>query len=103
MQKNVPTGWDCRRYAKGQRPPMPLIQGEPRPCPQTQTWPQTSTQARRNLVDEISDVVHDIQEGLIHCAQQVAVIVAQRVDAPTCCDDDPHVAESILHRLRAVS
>ena len=56
-----------------------------------------------DLVHEISKIVDDVEEALIHRSEQVAVVTAQRVDGPTGCDDHTHVVEGILHCCRAVS
>merc|ERR1712170_213089 len=54
-------------------------------------------EAERNLVDEVSKVVHQIEDGIVHAAQQVSEEVAEWVDAPTCSDDDAHGVEGSLH------
>merc|ERR1712008_188097 len=56
-------------------------------------------QTKPNLVDEIGQVVHEVQSIVIHSAHQVAEEVAQRVDAPTCGDDQSHSVEGGLHVL----
>merc|ERR1719387_371771 len=53
--------------------------------------------AERNLVDEIRQVVHQVEDGIIHAAQQVSEEVAERVDAPACSDNDAHGVEGGLH------
>merc|ERR1712003_64506 len=55
--------------------------------------------AERNLVDDISDVVNQVERVSLHTAHKVAEEVAQRVDAPTSRDDDAHGLEGGLHVL----
>merc|ERR1711990_918796 len=56
--------------------------------------------AERNLVEEVSKVVDQVEHRVIDAAQQVSEEVAKRVDAPASSDDDAHGVEGILHRLR---
>merc|ERR1711907_904495 len=56
--------------------------------------------AEGNLVDEVSKVVHQIEDGVIHAAQQVSEEVAEWVDAPASSDDDAHGVEGGLHVRR---
>merc|ERR1719428_2098592 len=55
--------------------------------------------AEGNLVDEVSKVVHQIEDGVIHAALQVSKVVAEWVDAPACGDNDTHGVERTLHVL----
>merc|ERR1712027_59930 len=53
----------------------------------------------RNLVDEVSKVVHQVERGVLHAAHQVSEKVAERVDGPTHRDDEAHGVERGLHML----
>merc|ERR1712147_13326 len=53
-----------------------------------------------DLVDEVSNVVHHVQEDCTGDTGQEAKEVAQRVDGPAKADDDAHVAEGLAHCLR---
>merc|ERR1711904_395094 len=46
-----------------------------------------------DLVDQVRNVVGHVQPLLIHGSEQEAEQVAERVDAPTRCDDQAHVVE----------
>merc|ERR1719446_505392 len=46
-----------------------------------------------NLVHKVRDVVDHIEEGLVHCSEQVAEQVAKGVDGPSNCDNHAHVVE----------
>merc|ERR1711976_1086255 len=52
------------------------------PCPQTSLGCGPAGQHEGNLVHEVGQVVHHIQESLVHCAQKVAEIVAQWINGP---------------------
>merc|ERR1712146_612721 len=56
--------------------------------------------AECNLVDEVSKVVHQVEDGVIHAAQQVSKEVAEWVDAPAGSDNDAHGVEGSLHVRR---
>merc|ERR1712203_880818 len=56
--------------------------------------------AEGNLVDEISKVVHQVEDGIVHAAQQVSEEVAQWVNAPAGSNDDAHGVEGGLHVRR---
>merc|ERR1711879_992635 len=58
--------------------------------------------AEGNLVDEVSKVVHQVEDGIVHAAQQVSEEVAEWVDAPAGSDDDAHGVEGRLHVRRDV-
>merc|ERR1712107_34902 len=53
--------------------------------------------AERNLVHEVGKVVHKVEDGIVHAAQQVSEEVAEWVDAPASSDDDAHGVEGSLH------
>merc|ERR1719314_45401 len=57
-------------------------------------------EAERNLVDEVGEVVHQVEDGIVHAAQQVSEEVAEWVDAPACSDNDAHGVEGSLHVRR---
>ena len=59
--------------------------------------------AECDFVYEICEVVHQVQDTVIHGTQQVAEDVAERVDGPANCDDETHDAESGLDMLVHVS
>merc|ERR1719343_562499 len=56
-----------------------------------------------DLVHEVSQIVHHIQQSLVHRSEQVAVVISERIDRPSCCHDDSHVVEGVLHCCRAIS
>merc|ERR1712107_970732 len=56
--------------------------------------------AERNLVHEVGKVVHQVEDGIVHAAQQVSKEVAEWVDAPASSDDDAHGVEGSLHVRR---
>merc|ERR1712117_125560 len=55
--------------------------------------------AESDLVHKISEVVDQVQGGVIHRTHQVSEDVAERVDGPAGCDDEAHRAEGGLHVL----
>merc|ERR1719277_965153 len=56
-----------------------------------------------DLVHEVGKVVDNVEESLVHRSKQVAIVIAQRVDGPTSCNDHTHVVEGVFHSSRAVS
>merc|ERR1711988_829088 len=54
-----------------------------------------------NLVHKVRDVVDHIEEGLVHCSEQVAEQVAKGVDGPSNCDNHAHVVEGCSNSLAA--
>merc|ERR1712113_167869 len=56
-------------------------------------------EAKRDLVHEVREVVHQVQSAVIDTSQQVAKKVPERVDGPTYCDDEAHGLEGSLHML----
>merc|ERR550537_943470 len=56
-----------------------------------------------NLVDKVRNVVDHVEEGLVHCSEQVAEQVARRVDGPANCDNQAHCVEGSSHSLAATS
>merc|ERR1719464_609122 len=62
-----------------------------------------ASQHEGNLVNEVGDVVQHVQEGLIHCAKQVAEEISEGVDGPANRHDESHVVERFLDCLGALS
>merc|ERR1712187_1095172 len=56
-------------------------------------------EAERDLVDDISDVVHHVERLVTHAAAQVAEEVPERVDGPADGDDEAHGLEGAPHVL----
>merc|ERR1719221_1558023 len=56
--------------------------------------------AEGNLVDEVGKVVHQVEDGIVHAAEQVSKEVAEWVNAPAGSDDDAHGVEGGLHVRR---
>merc|ERR1719335_1523353 len=52
---------------------------------------------KADLVEEIGNVVHHVEGGLVGNAGEEAKEVAERVDGPAQAHDDAHVAERLLH------
>ena len=82
--------------------------GCPRPHDSTEQWLSRPCvildagpdgKAERDLVNEVSKVVHQVERVVIHAAQQVPEEVAERVDGPARGDDEAHGGERGLHVL----
>merc|ERR1719335_1575963 len=58
---------------------------------------------KADLVEEIGNVVHHVEGGLVGNAGQEAKEVAERIDGPAQAHDEAHVAEGLLHGLAAVA
>merc|ERR1711976_325830 len=56
-----------------------------------------------DLVDEIGNVVHHVEGGLVSDTGQEAKEVAERVDGPAKAHDEAHVGEGLLHGTAAVA
>merc|ERR1711871_1311759 len=54
-------------------------------------------QAERDLVHEVSEVVHQVQGVVVHLAQHVAEEIPERVDRPANGHDETHGVERCLH------
>merc|ERR1719384_453161 len=60
-------------------------------------------QHKSDLVHEVGQVVHHVQESFINGTQQIAIVVSKRVDAPPRRHNDTHVVEGVFHGRRAIS
>merc|ERR1712070_992828 len=56
-----------------------------------------------NLVHKVCNVVDHIEEGLIHCSEQVAEQVAEGVDGPSNCHNQTHIVEGCSNSLAATA
>merc|ERR1719468_32582 len=72
-------------------------------CPAYLVSALAADQHEGDLVDEICDIVQDIQESLIHCAQQVAEEVSEGVNRPAHNHNEAHVVEGFLDGLGALA
>merc|ERR1719456_2029027 len=55
--------------------------------------------AERDLVHEVSKVVHQIESAVLHSTHQISKEVTKGVDRPADCDDETHGAERGLYVL----